>query len=240
MNQGDTLIHIDVQADPLIAIEIRELVRETFAYMPPWKMVGNASFAPSDARFFAFNLSSYDFIWLRENDSYDDTMDEENNYVIRNTADISWLLEFIALNNALLRTPTGLNLSKIKKKLEELDKQYKKKEEYKSSCPNISKDLMDALMAIQLMDMPAGKVFYMDFVNSETEEPEKKSPIFFPEPKLNLPKIEQKIADKLKKELGSLIMEKAKQMYAMSKVNPKFYGKISIPVSEDCCPPLDF
>lgn len=161
MDYNDISIHIDIQADPFAAIEIRELVRETFVYMPPWKAVGNAIFASSDSRFFSFNLTTYDFVWRRSNESYDDSMDEENTFVIHDTADMSWLLEFIALNQATFRKYSGLNLEKLKQKLDE----YQKKANPPSPWSKPSEqDMADALLAIQPMAMPAAKVFYLDYI----------------------------------------------------------------------------
>ena len=61
-----------------------------------------------EARFFIFNLSLHTFSWLRPNDSFSDTMDEDE-VPIKDLADISHLLEFIHSNTEKLRETENLD-----------------------------------------------------------------------------------------------------------------------------------
>lgn len=175
MHVGDTLIQVDIQAaDAKSGHEIRDLVIETFKYMPPWKMVGNAFHAPSNARFFNFNLTTREFVWHRSNESFADTMDEDE-FVIHDVAEMSWLLEFVFLNCDTMRQPHGLNLEKLKQKLDEFNKPPKKRKQKSKTTwgPTATdQDLIDALVAIQPMAYPSGMVFYMDYINTTGMPPE--------------------------------------------------------------------
>lgn len=100
----DTLVIIDIQAP--IQLEILTCINESFSYMPGWQFCSSVSCSPTSARFFCFNLSHRTFEWWRTNDTFSDTMDEDE-IIIKDTADISRLLEFIYLNDEKLRDPTS-------------------------------------------------------------------------------------------------------------------------------------
>ena len=98
--EHDTLLMIDIQAAN--QLEILTCVRETFEFMPGWTLSSNVSSSPTDARFFVFNLTLHTFMWWRTNQSFSDTMDEDD-IIIKDLADISHLLEFVFLNGDRLR-----------------------------------------------------------------------------------------------------------------------------------------
>lgn len=103
---GDhTLLIIDIQASN--QLEILTCVRETFAFMPGWEVASSVMASPTNARFYAFNLTLLMFEWWRTNDSFSDTRDEDE-VPIRNLADISHLLEFVFLNGDRLRKVPSL------------------------------------------------------------------------------------------------------------------------------------
>ena len=152
-----TIIHIDIQAPN--KLEILTCVRETFDYMPGWLLCSSVHASLTDARFYCFNLTMHTFEWWRANDSYADTMDEDD-VVIKDLADISHLLEFVWLNGEALRgqhfvvdppkkrkEADGPSLAKMKAKMKIMAESL-----YHPSTP----------VFIQPMDMPTGNVFYKD------------------------------------------------------------------------------
>ena len=102
MYTNNTLIIIDIRTPD--NTEILTCVRETFDFMPGWKFALSVTHSPTDARFFAFNLTTHAFEWWRTNETFSDTMDEDE-IVIKDLTDISNLLEFVWLNgDQLLNT----------------------------------------------------------------------------------------------------------------------------------------
>ena len=106
---GDTLIIIDIQAEN--KAEIIPVVQESFEYMPGWMIGGaalNAKAEYPEERIFIFNLTLHTFDWWRDNTTFSDTMDKDE-VVIKDLADISYLLEFIYENTERLREKEDLN-----------------------------------------------------------------------------------------------------------------------------------
>ena len=100
-----TLILIDIQAPN--QLEILTCIRETFEYMPGWQVMSSVHQSSTDSRFFAFNLTEHTFEWWRTNDTFSDTMDEDE-VPIKDLADISHLLEFVWINCEKLREKEDL------------------------------------------------------------------------------------------------------------------------------------
>ena len=72
---SDTCIIIDIRTPD--NTEVLECIRETFGFMPGWLFSFNVGAAPSAARFFTFNLTTKVFNWWRTNQTFSDTMDED-------------------------------------------------------------------------------------------------------------------------------------------------------------------
>ena len=107
--EGNTVVIIDIQAEN--KAEILQCVQETVEYMPGWEFgcaALNTKVKYPNERFFVFNLTQKHFDWWRTNDSFSDTMDEDE-VVIKDLADISYLLEFVYLNCDNLREKDDLN-----------------------------------------------------------------------------------------------------------------------------------
>lgn len=163
---NETIIVIDIQASN--QLEILTCIQETFDYMPNWIMGSSVHTSPTDARFYCFNLTTHVFSWYRQNDTYSDTMDEDE-IVINDLADISHLLEFVYLNAEALRVsytkPVVVDPPKKRKKkeespiAEELEKMIKKMVHH-----DLYSDPYEEVMKIQPMDMPKANVFYKDYV----------------------------------------------------------------------------
>lgn len=144
--------------------------------MPGWQMASSVFASPTDARFFAFNLTEHTFEWWRKNDSYSDTMDEDE-VIIKDIADISNLLEFVYLNCEKLRDKD--DLAKAFAKLFNSDpvanpppKKKRKKDENTPHLINVAalKKKLDAMhpkpqfnamnFIDQSMSVPSAKVMY--------------------------------------------------------------------------------
>lgn len=97
MNDWNTFVFIDIQAQYEDRIEILQCVKDTLGLIPGWSVLLNVDCAPKEARFFSFNFQSKYFSYHRSNDTYSDTMDSDE-VVIKDLADISYLLEFIYQN----------------------------------------------------------------------------------------------------------------------------------------------
>jgi hypothetical protein len=166
----NTQIIIDVQAPN--NTEILTCVRETFEFMPGWIFAHNISNCPTDARFFAFDLTYHTFNWWRTNTTFSDTMDEDE-MPIKDLADISNLLEFVWVNGENLRTkyiaPDYNPPPKKKRKKTEEEEVEDLSEAFQKFFNAPKKPTAEEIVQIQPMNLPSGKVFYKDFAPKETD-----------------------------------------------------------------------
>ena len=140
--------------------------------------------SPTDARFFAFNLTEHTFEWWRKNDTYSDTMDEDE-VVIKDIADISNLLEFVYLNCEKLRDKDDLAKAFAKLFADPEPKPKKKRKKDDGSAAKISvakikqaadyiakhtKPTFNPMMFIEEMSQPKASVFYKDLAKDFTQE----------------------------------------------------------------------
>jgi len=166
---------IDIQAPN--QLEILTCIRETFEYMPGWQVMSSVHQSSTDSRFFCFNLTEHSFEWWRTNDTFSDTMDEDE-VIIKDIADISYLLEFVWVNGEQLRVK-GVDL---KAAFEEFfgsnwkkpePKKRKKADEPTAHHINItnlenklkefeSKPEFNPIMFIEGIPYPDANVFYKD------------------------------------------------------------------------------
>ena len=180
--EGDTLIIIDIQAPN--QLEILTCVRETFDFMPGWVMGSGIYNSPTNARFFVFNLTVSTFDWWRTNESFSDTMDEDE-VAIKDLADISHLLEFVYLNSERLRDKVDLNaeFNKFFGHTPTPPPKKRKKDEtsaHKINISNLEKKLKEfqtkpdfnPMMFIEEMPQPKAQVYYKDFAPKEDLTPE--------------------------------------------------------------------
>lgn len=136
---NDTRIIIDIQADN--KLEILTCIRETFEFMPGWSLDSSVLCSPDDARIFAFQLNLHTFEWWRGNDTFSDTMDEDE-VVIKDLADISHLLEFVWVNCEKLREKEDVN-AKLNKLFEHFPL-FIGKEKYEKQYLSKMKSSLDA------------------------------------------------------------------------------------------------
>jgi len=172
----NTQIIIDVQAPN--NTEILTCVRETFEFMPGWIFAHNISNCPTDARFFAFDLTYHTFNWWRTNTTFSDTMDEDE-MPIKDLADISNLLEFVWVNGENLRTkyiaPDYNPPPKKKRKKTEEEEVEDLSEAFQKFFNAPKKPTAEEIVQIQPMNLPKASVFYLDTVLGMTmTEPENK------------------------------------------------------------------
>jgi hypothetical protein len=174
--EGDTLIIIDIQAPN--QLEILTCIRETFEFMEGWTFCSSVQASPTDARFYAFNLTNRTFEWWRQNNTFSDTMDEDE-VAIKDLADISYLLEFVYLNAENLRAKEDLNAAfqaffglsdptpppPPKKRKKDNEPYYK---------PNLAKMAQklkgihpkpdfNPMVFVEKMNEPSANVYYKDF-----------------------------------------------------------------------------
>lgn len=238
---GDTLIIIDIQP-PANQQEILTCIRETFDYMPGWAFCGSVYASPTDARFFCFNLSLHTFEWWRKNETYSDTMDEDE-VAIKDLADISRLLEFVYENSESLRLPKAtIPLPpKKRKKDKEYDMEWMAKKLMEAAKNMPAPPMIKAadFPHVQPMQYPKGQVFYMDYVTQVTPvkaKPTKLKAKWAPDEEQKLESLMDddmvsKLAEEIKSEIDADIL--AQMLKTVTPKEPETYMYKPFPPKEN-------
>lgn len=92
-----TYIFIDIRCEN--KSDILKCIYDTINFMPGWTLSSGLKYGGTltNARIYCFDLTNRIFAYWRSNNSYSDTMDEDE-VIINNLEDISTLLEFVYLN----------------------------------------------------------------------------------------------------------------------------------------------
>lgn len=203
--------------------EFYYLIKDTLPYMDGWKMDNYTQLCETGQldewkqypngtpTFIVFQLDIRMVVYIAYASPVDHILEEA--YDVTDTAALSHLLEDInewCKEMVQPPTPTVTETTITKDMVRQAQQWIKMKNQ---------PSLMDTLIAVQPMNQPSGKIFYMDYVYGATQKPSK---------------VESKIAETISKKMAAI--------YAKTKLNPSLYVVDSVDslVSNNEAPPPEF